>query len=153
MDNTFSQINIHAIFAVKFRESLIQPAWEGRLFEYMAGIIRQETEYCLAVGGWKDHVHIFYEQSPSQCTSDVLRAVKANSSKWINDQSLTKEKFAWQAGYGAFSHAKSQRNDVIQYVMNQHDHHQKETFQKEYVGILNNFEIEFDPKYLFECFE
>ncbi len=96
MANTFSQINIHAIFAVKFRECLIQPAWEERLFEYIGSILRDETDYCLAVGGWKDHVHLFFEQKPSQCTSDVLRAVKANSSRWINDQHFTPQKFAWQ---------------------------------------------------------
>ncbi len=153
MANTFSQINIHAVFAVKFRDSLIQPSWEHSLHRYIASILQADTDYCLAVGGWKDHVHIFYEQKPAQCISDVLRAVKASSSRWINQQNFTKEKFAWQEGYGAFSHSKSQRNDVIQYVMTQHAHHQKETFQKEYLGILNNFEIDFDPKYLFEFFE
>ena len=153
MANTFSQINIHAIFAVKFRECLIALSWQEKLFQYIGGILRDETDYCLAVGGWKDHVHLFFEQKPSQCTSDVLRAVKANSSRWINDQHFTPQKFAWQEGYGAFSHAKSQRNEVIHYVRNQHAHHQKETFQKEYLGILKNFEIDFNPKYLFDFFE
>ena len=153
MANTFSQINIHAISAVKFRKSLINPSWEAELHKYIASILQAETDYCLTVGDWKDHVHIFFEQRPTQCISDVLRTVKANSSKWVNEQGFTREKFAWQEGYGAFSHAQSQRNTVIQYVRNQHAHHQKETFQTEYLGILKALELAFNSKYLFEFFE
>jgi hypothetical protein len=119
----------------------------------MNGILRAETGFALAVGGWKDHVHLFFEQKTAQSTADVLRVVKTNSSKWINDLNLTREKFNWQDGYGAFSYARSQRDQVIKYVMNQERHHAKCTFREEYLRMLNEFEIPHDPKYLFDFFD
>ena len=153
MANTFSQINIHAIFTVAHRQNNILLAWQDRLVDYMGGIIREQADFCLAVGGWKDHVHIFFEQQPSKCTSDILRAVKSGGSQWINNQNFTKGKFAWQEGYGAFSYAKSQRSHVINYVENQEEHHRKQNFREEYLGILSSVEIDYNPKYLFEFFD
>lgn len=86
MPNTYSKLNIHAVFAVKHRIGLLLPEWRNELFQCIAGILKAETNYSLAVGGWRDHVHIFFEQKPAQSTADVLRVVKTNSSKWINER-------------------------------------------------------------------
>jgi REP element-mobilizing transposase RayT len=153
MPGTFSQINIHAVFAVRFREAMIAASWREDLFRYISGILRDTVDYPLAVGGWKDHVHIFYEQKPAQSTSDVLRVVKANSSKWINEIGVLRSRFAWQEGYGAFSYSRSQRSEVVGYIMNQEDHHRGKTFREEYLGLLDLFGIPFDARYLFEFFE
>lgn len=153
MAGTFSQINIHAVFAVKYRESIIAPEWRKRLFSYMNGILRAETDFALAVDGWYDHVHLFFEQKTSQSTADILRIVKANSSKWINEQHFLPGKFNWQEGYGAFSYSRSQRDDVIKYIMSQEQHHKKVTFREEYLNMLEAFGIPHDPKYLFDFFE
>ena len=153
MPGTFSQINIHAVFAVRFREALIAASWREELFRYISGILRDTVDYPLAVGGWKDHVHIFYEQKPAQSTSDVLRLVKANSSKWINEAGVLRGRFAWQDGYRAFSYSRSQRSEVVEYIMNQEAHHRGKTFREEYLGLLDLFGIPFEPRYLFEFFE
>ena len=79
-----------------------------------------------------------------------MSIVKANSSKWINEQGFVKGKFQWQSGYGAFSYSRSQRNPVINYIMNQEEHHKSKTFKEEYLKMLSDFEIEYDSKYLFE---
>lgn len=153
MANTYSQISIHAVFAVKGRENIISRSWQDNLQKYISGILTKENCKSLAVGGWKDHVHIFFGLPVTLAIADVLRVVKANSSKWINETRLVKGHFEWQSGYGAFSYAKSQRDTVIKYIMGQEEHHKHKTFREEYAEMLKNFEVEYDEKYLFEFYE
>src|SRR4030095_7340080 len=122
MANTYSQISIHSVFAVKGRENIITRDWRNELHSYISGIITAKGAKSLAVGGWKDHVHIFFGMPVTTCISDFMNAVKVNSSKWINEQRYVKGKFHWQDGYGAFSYAKSQRDIVIKYIINQEEH-------------------------------
>jgi len=144
MANTYTQISIQAVFNVKGRENFIVNTWRDSLHQYIAGIIRNEAT-TLAVGGWKDHVHIFFGLPPTLSISDLLQKVKANSSRWINEQKLVKGKFQWQEGYGAFSYSRSQRDAVMNYIMNQEQHHKVNTFQKEYLDMLNKFEVVYEP--------
>jgi putative transposase len=149
MGNTFTQIHIHAVFAVKNRASLIDVAWEARLYEYIAGIIRSNNHKPLTVNGMPDHVHAVFGFNTTQTISDLLGIIKACSSKWINDNSLSKYKFNWQTGYGAFSCSKSQLPALIKYVNNQKEHHKKKSFVSEFIEILQKSEIDYDPKYIF----
>jgi REP element-mobilizing transposase RayT len=153
MANTYSQINIHCIFAVQGRENIITSNFRSDLFKYMSGILSHDNAFPLAVGGWKDHVHVFFELPVTSSVSDLMRMLKATSSKWINDNSLVKGKFRWQEGYAAFSNSKSQRNRVIQYIINQEIHHKNKTFKEEYLVLLDKHNINFDEKYLFEFYE
>lgn len=153
MANTYTQINIHAIFSVKGRENIITNNFSDRLHEYIAGILKNTNNYSLAVNGYRDHVHIFFELNPTMSISDIMRDVKANSSKWINKNKFVKGHFAWQDGYGAFSYSRSQRNDVIKYIMSQENHHGQKTFREEYLQILDDFEIPFEGKYVFEFYD
>jgi len=100
MSNTYSHISIQAVFAVKGRENLILDTWRNSLHGYIAGIVRKEAT-TLAVGGWKDHVHIFFGLPPTVNISNLIQKVKANSSRWINEQKFVHGKFQWQQGYGA----------------------------------------------------
>jgi putative transposase len=152
MPNTYTQISIQAVFAVKGRENIITSDWRNDLHSYISGILQKEAK-SLAVGGWKDHVHIFFALPTTLSISDLLQTVKANSSKWINEKKFVKGKFQWQESYGAFSYSKSQRDAVIKYIMKQEEHHQKKTFREEYVDMLNKFEVNYDEKYLFEFYE
>ncbi len=153
MPNTYSQITIHAVFAVKNRENFITREWRDNLHQYISGIITNKGAKSLAVGGWKDHVHILFGMPVTTNISDLMSAIKASSSKWINEQHLVKNEFQWQSGYGAFSFSKSQRDTVIKYIENQEEHHKTKTFREEYLKILNDFEITYDNKYLFEFFD
>lgn len=153
MANTYSQINIHCVFAVKGRENVITKVFRDDLHKYMSGILKNDNAYPLAVGGWLDHVHVFFELHPNSKISDLMRDLKASSSKWINDNKLVKGKFQWQEGYGAFSYSRSQRNDVIHYIMNQEEHHSTKTFKEEYFDMLKKFEIEFKEEYVFEFYD
>lgn len=118
MPNTYSQITIHAVFTVKYRENFIAKSWRDNLHQYSSGIITNKGGKSLAVGGWKDHVHILFGMPVTTSVADLIGAVKANSSKWINEQQFIKGKFQWQQGYAAFSYAKSQRDVVINYIIN-----------------------------------
>lgn len=152
MANTYSQISIHSVFAVKSRENYIVKPWRDDLHKYIYGILKAKGATPLAVGGWTDHVHIFFGMPVTTCISDLVGAVKANSSRWINEEQFV-ARFEWQSGYGAFSHSKSQRDNVINYIMNQEDHHKLKSFKEEYLKMLQDFEVDYDDKYLFEFYE
>lgn len=152
MADTYSQITIHSVFAVKHRENFITKDWRDILHRYISGIITNKGAKSLAVGGWRDHVHILFGLPVTISLSDFMSAVKANSSKWINEQHFVKGKFQWQSGYGAFSFSKSQRDVVINYIMNQEEHHKTRSFREEYLKMLKDFEVGFDDQYLFEFY-
>ena len=153
MPNTYTQINIHAVFAVKGRENIIYKELMEELCKYMHGIMVNLKQYPLAISGHKNHLHLFFEQNPDTTLSDIVEKVKANSSKWMNLHKKLPVHFEWQRGYGGFSYARSQRNEVIQYIMNQEKHHQEKTFRDEFMAILMNYELDFDHRYLFEFYE
>jgi len=153
MANTFTQINIHLIFAVQGRENILRNSFRENLFKYIHGILRESKQYPLAVNGYLDHVHAFFELDPKNSVSDIARIVKANSSKWINENKFIGNKFHWQKGYGAFSYSRSQRDNVIKYIMEQKKHHKKKTFREEYLEFLKAFNVQYDQRYLFEWIE
>ncbi len=152
MANNYTQINIHVVFAVKGRENVLNDQLMEQTCKYIHGILANLNQFPLAIGGHRNHIHLFFEQQPNTALSDIVEKVKANSSKWINDQRMVMGHFEWQRGYGGFSYSKSQRNEVIQYVIKQKEHHKVKTFKEEYLAILNKFDIEFDDQYLFEFY-
>ena len=153
MADTYSQLNIHCVFSVKGRENFLLKSFRNDLFKYMSGILEGDGCYPLAVNGWKDHVHAFFELPVTTAVSDQMRMLKATSSKWINDNRFIKGKFLWQEGYGAFSYSKSQRNSVIKYIINQEAHHRNLTFREEYLQLLRKFGIAFKNEYVFEFYD
>jgi putative transposase len=155
MANVYTQVNIQAVFAVQGRLSLLEKPVREQLFPYISGILHNQNIYPLAVNGWLDHVHIFFEMKPDVSLSRTMEIVKAKSSKWINENALVKGKIKWQRGYGAFSYSRSQRDRVINYINKQEEHHQKiiNTFRVEYLKIMEDFGIEFDTRYLFEFYD
>jgi len=153
MANTYTQLNIHAVFSVKGRENLLSASLRNNVFPYISGILKNINQFPLAVNGYKDHVHLLFELNPSNSISDLMSIIKSNSSKWINQQKIMRGNFFWQAGFAAFSYSRSQRNDVIQYIMNQEEHHKKTTFREEYLKLLEQFGIEYNNQYLFEFYE
>ena len=110
MANTYTQIHIHFVFAVKFRNGIIQSKeWKDSLYKYITGIIQKNNGHkLLSINGMPDHIHILIGIRPSQSVSDLMKDVKQGSSLWINENKLAKCHFEWQEGYGAFSYSKSQ---------------------------------------------
>ena len=153
MANTYTQLHIQFVFAVQNRISLIQPSWEEELFKYITGIVKNHKHKMIAINGMPDHIHLFVGLHPVQSISNLLQVVKGESSEWINNKGFVRGKFQWQEGYGAFSYGHSQVNQVYQYIMNQKEHHEKQTFLEEYRGLLEKFEIVYDEKYVFKPLE
>lgn len=153
MANSYTKIHIHVIFAVKYRENFIAPQWEERLYQYITGIVQNKGHKMLAIHGMPDHIHFFIGQNPDSCLSDLIREVKKASNEFINQEKFTPRRFYWQNGYGAFSHSYSQIDTVVNYILNQKQHHKKRTFREEYIDFLKTHEIEYKEEYLFEWFE
>ncbi len=150
MANTYTRIYIHIVFTVKGRQNLIEKKWKDDLYKYICGIVNGKEQKVYAIGGIADHIHILISIKPDIAISDLVRDIKANSSKWINEKRMVKGKFQWQEGFGAFSSTQSQLDTIIAYINNQENHHQKKTFKDEYFDLLQKFNIEYDEKYLFE---
>jgi REP element-mobilizing transposase RayT len=149
MGNTYTQLHVHAVFAAQNRLSIINEKWEKRVYEYIAGIIRSNGHKPLIVNGMPDHIHSVFGLRPNQSISELLEAVKGSSSKWINENHFAKGKFNWQKGFGAFSYSRSQLPRLIKYVSNQKEHHKRKSFLDEYIEILNKFEVDYNPIYIF----
>ena len=147
--NTFSQIYIQIVFSVKNRNNSISNDWKNELYKYIAGIITAKKQKVIKINGTLDHIHIFVGLKPDIAISDLVRDIKNNSSKYINDKQLTKGKFYWQEGYGAFSYAHSQIDAVCKYINNKESHHKKKSFKEEYLEFLKKFNVQYDERYIF----
>lgn len=153
MANTYTQLYIHLVFAVKNRNALIKKAWKNDLEKYMTGIIQNHKHILLAIGGMPDHIHIFIGYNPSQLIPNLVENIKTSSNAWIKENKLSDFKFEWQKGYGAFSHSRAQLDTVVNYILTQEEHHKKTTFREEYLKTLSEFAVEYKDEYVFEFFE
>ncbi len=150
MANTYTQLYLQFVYAVKFRAGLIQPTWKDELYKYSTGIIQKNKHKLIAINGMPDHVHILIGFNPRQSISDLMQDLKGCSSKWINEKGFVKQKFEWQHGYGAFSYGRSQVEVVINYINNQEIHHKNVTFRQEYLSFLRKFEIDYKEEFIFK---
>ena len=149
MANTYHQIYLQTVFAVKYRNAVLDKAWRNKV-QGVIGNLRNETGCkTIVVNGVEDHMHCFLGLKPVVSVSELMKTVKAKSSKYINDHNLTKERFEWQEGYGVFSYRQRDVDQIYKYIQNQEIHHQKQTFKVEYLELLNEFETVYDEQYIF----
>ncbi|MFT3744337.1 MAG: IS200/IS605 family transposase [Pyrinomonadaceae bacterium] len=148
MAQSYTNLIYHIVFSTKDRKPLITADVKPRLYEYIGGTIRGLGGVMLAIGGVEDHGHVLAKLRPDKSVSDVLRDLKANSSGWMHDLFPDLKDFAWQRGYGAFTVSASQVEKVRQYISNQEEHHRKQDFREEFIGLLIKNGVEFDERYL-----
>ena len=153
MANTYTQCYFHLVFAPKNREALIKKEWKSDLEKYIAGIIQNKKHKLLAISCMPDHIHIFIGYNINELIPDLVRDIKVSSNEFIKSNKLSKFKFDWQSGYGAFTYSRSQVDSVVKYILNQEEHHKKRTFREEYLDMLAKNEIEFKDEYLFDFFD
>lgn len=153
MANTYTQFYVHLVFSPKNKNALIKKTWKESLEKYITGIVQKNGHKMLAIGSMPDHIHIFIGYNVNQLIPDLVEKIKTSSNAWIKENCLSKFKFEWQRGYGAFSHSRSQLDSVVNYVLNQENHHQKKTFKEEYLEILRRNDIKYEDEYLFEFFD
>lgn len=150
MPNTYTQLFIHVVFAIKGRERVIQKQHRELLQKYITTTLQNDGHKMMAIFCMPDHIHFLVGLNPSVSISDMVLDVKRASTNFINEKKLVAGHFNWQKGFGAFSYSKSQVPDVCKYITSQEEHHRKRTFKEEYVELLRLFEVEFEEKYLFE---
>ncbi len=150
MADTYSQIYIHIVFAVKGRSNLISPKWKDELYKYITGIITNDGQKLIAINGMPDHIHILIGLKPTIALSDLVRDIKASSSKFINTQKWIAGKFEWQHGFGAFSYSHSQLSNVINHIKHQEEHHKTRTFRQEYLEFLKRYNVDFKEEFIFD---
>ena len=150
MANTYTQIYLHVVFAVEGRQNLIAPAHNDELQKYITGIVTAQKHKLIAINNMPDHLHLLIGLRPDAALSDLVRDVKAGSSKFVNEKHWLVGRFSWQEGFGAFSYSRSQLGTVIRYIENQPKHHAKKSFREEYLEMLEKFGVEYDPRYVFK---
>ena len=150
MADTYTQIYLHNVFAVKGRQSLIPNQHTEALHQYITRIITNKKQTVIRINSMPDHIHILVGMTPNIALSDLVRDIKANSSKFINTKGWVAARFEWQAGFGAFSNSHSQLNGVVRYIKNQEEHHSHQTFREEYLSFLKRFDVPYNPKYVFD---
>lgn len=150
MPSTHHGILIHIIFSTKNRAPLISDRWQDDLFAYMGATAREHNAIVLCSGGIEDHVHLLAKLHPSYALADTVQLIKANSSRWINQERKINSRFEWQRGYGAFSVSQSQAEKVKRYIQTQREHHGGQSFREEYLEILRRHAIEFDERFVFD---
>ncbi|SNR80956.1 IS200/IS605 family transposase [Flavobacterium sp. ov086] len=150
MSNTYHQVYIQAVFAVKYRGALINNECKSKILSVIGNLINETGCKTIIVNGTEDHVHCLLGLKPTISISELMRIVKGKSSRFINDHQLTKCKFEWQEGYGVFSYSKSHIDAVYKYIANQEAHHKKQNFKDEYSSFLNKYNVDFDKRCVFE---
>ena len=153
MANTYTQCYFHLVFSPKNRDALIGKTWKDELEKYITGIVQARKHKLLAISAMKDHVHILIGYNVSELIPDLVSEIKTSTNQWINERKFSPFKFDWQKGYGAFTHSRSQIDDVVKYIINQEEHHKKRPFREEYLEILRKNDIKFEDQYLFEFFD
>ena len=149
---TFTQIYIHLVFAVKNREAVIKSEFQEEVYKYMSGTINSMGHKALAINGMPDHIHIFLGLHPAMAISELVKELKRSSTNFINNKNWLPGKFQWQTGFGGYSYSRSQIDFVINYIKNQKEHHKKRTFREEYMKFLKDYDIDFNPDFLFDFF-
>ena len=153
MANTYTQFYVHLIFAVKNRNALINKSWKDDLEKYITGIIQNHKHKLLAINSMPDHLHIFIGYNVNQLIPELVEKIKTSSNAWIKQNKLSRFRFEWQKGYGAFTHSNSQIDTVVKYILNQAQHHKRKNFREEYLKILRKNDIKFNNDYLFDFFD
>jgi putative transposase len=150
MANTYTSLFYHVVFSTKERRRLIHQDIESRFWAYIGGIARTHQITAIQVGGIEDHIHALVLAKPIHSPSQIAQYLKGESSKWVHEEFEKMRLFGWQDGYGAFSVSKSKVPDVVDYIKNQREHHQKETFEEEYERLMKLHGVEYDERYLFD---
>jgi len=153
MANTYTQCYFQLVFAVKTRDALIKKQWKDNLERYITGIVQNHHHKLLAIGAMPDHLHILLGYNLNHLIPDLVEEIKTSSNAWIKRERLSKFNFAWQKGYGAFTYSHEQIDYVVKYILSQEEHHKRELFREEYMGMLIRNEIEFKDEYVFEFFD
>ena len=153
MADTYSQIYIHIVCAVKHRDRLLPSAQREEIHKYITGICKKNSTKLIVINSVPNHIHILVGMNPAIALSDLVRDIKSSSTAFINEKKMVRGKFAWQVGYGAFSNGHSQLGGVVKYIENQEKHHTRKSFRDEYLDMLKKWDVAYEERYAFDFSE
>ena len=146
--STYTQILYQIVFTTKDRKLTLTEIGQERFYNYVSGMLKNKKCHLYRIGGMEDHVHIITDLHPSIALADLIKDIKLSSSGFIKSENIFPDFQGWQNGYGAFTYHISAKENLIEYVKNQKEHHKKETLREEYKRLLKENGIEFDERYL-----
>ena len=150
MANTYTSLHYHIVFSTKNREPWIRPEIEERIWAYLGGIATKNRMKPIQIGGVDDHIHVLLGAPATMAPAKIAQLIKGGSSAWIHTEFPELQNFAWQDGYGAFTVSKSGLPNVKDYILNQREHHQRQTYKDEFVALLKRHEVDYDERYLWD---
>ena len=153
MANTYTQFYVQLVFTPKNRDALIKERWKEDLEKYITGIVQNYGHKILAIKSMPDHIHVLIGYNVNQLIPILMEQVKTSTNAWIKKNNLSRFRFEWQKGYGAFTYSRSQLDSVVNYILKQEEHHKKKSFREEYLQLLKDFEIQYKDEYLFDFFD
>jgi REP element-mobilizing transposase RayT len=109
------------------REPSIRAEWEPQLHAAIAAVCKELKCPVYAISGVEDHVHALVRMHASVSIATLAGRMKGNSSHFINHVIAPPELFKWQESYAAFSVDKDNIDRVRAYILNQKQHHAKDT--------------------------
>lgn len=142
MSHSYTNIWIHGVFGTKNRQPLLTEDIRTDVHIHLREELEEKGCKVRRINGTSDHVHMLFILSKDWSIAQIMKAVKGESSHWINQKDNVKIKFSWQIGYGAFSVSESDANNVEQYIKNQAQHHRKMTFKEEYERFIQLHNLE-----------
>jgi putative transposase len=146
--STYTQILYQIVFSTKNREHTLVKESQKELYQYIWAILKNKKCHLYQIGGITDHIHILTHLNPSIALSTIIKDIKLSSNEYIKKQNLFADFKGWQEGYGAFTYSIKDKNNLINYIKNQEEHHKNKTFKEEFIELLDEHGIEFEEKYL-----
>jgi putative transposase len=148
MGHTYIHSAFHCIFATRERRPYLNDDMRPRLADYMVGIARKNKMQAVAVGGYRDHMHLCLEIPADLALARAMQLIKGGSSKWIHEMFPELRGMSWQDGYAGFSVSESLQPRVVEYIEGQAEHHAKHSFEDEFIAFLKKHHIEYDPRFV-----
>ncbi len=146
--STYTQILYQIVFSTKNREHTLVRDKQKELYQYIWGILKNKRCHLYQIGGITDHIHILTHLHPNIALSSLIKDIKLSSNEYVKKQNLFPDFKGWQEGYGAFTYSIKDKNNLINYIKNQEEHHKNKTFKEEFIELLDEHGIEFEEKYL-----
>lgn len=151
MGQSIFQMYAHLVFSVSRRVHLLDvKETKNQIFGYMAKVLENRQSPVIAIGGGEEHVHILHRLPKSMCYQDLMRELKANSSRFAKTHGARYSRFRWQDGYYAVSVSRWDLDMIANYIRKQERHHQTEIYRDEVLRILREAGAEFDERYLWD---
>ena len=148
--STHTQIIYQIVFSTKYRKKCMLKSTRETVFKYISGIIKNKSSRLFIINGVEDHLHIITHIHPSICLADLIKEIKISSNSFIKEKYLFPDFPGWQDGYGAFTYSNEALPNLVRYVQNQESHHGYKTYEDEYISLLEEHEVEYDPRYVFD---